>query len=405
MKKNLLEKSIVIFGAGKIGRSFIGQLFGCSGYQVVFIDVDQNMIDKLNALGSYRVIVKGESETEILVPHVRAISALDKEQVAVAISEANILAVSVGKNVLEKVIPSVAEGLRLRFDRDPDAPLDIIIAENMRSADHFIREKLEGRLSDHYPLDRLVGLVETSIGKMVPIMTASDLEKDPLAVFAEPYNTLIVDGKAFKSGIPDVKGLAPKENIKAWVDRKAFIHNLGHATAAYFGSFKYPEAIYMYEILGDEEVVRFTRETMQQAAASLQVAYPDDFKAGDLDAHIDDLLFRFKNKALKDTIFRVGHDLVRKLGADDRFIGAVHLAMETGMFYDKILEAASYAFSFDAKDEHGNYFQPDVLFKESLSVDFKLTMTGQLGLDPSFDSSIISDLKRLYQARNKQVNE
>jgi mannitol-1-phosphate 5-dehydrogenase len=234
---------------------------------------------------------------------------------------------------------------------------------------------------------------------MVPMMTSSDLEKDPLMVFAEPYNTLIVDAKAFKSGIPDVKGLAPKENIKAWVDRKAFIHNLGHATAAYFGSFRHPEATYLYEILKDEEVLRFTKETMKQAAASLQVAYPGDFKDGDLDDHIADLLYRFQNKALKDTIFRVGHDLVRKLGADDRFIGAVHLAMENGMPYNKILESASYAFSFSAKDENGHYFQPDVEFKESLAANFERTMTEKLGLDRTSDSSIISELKLLFAAR------
>lgn len=159
VQNNSIKKTLVIFGAGKIGRSFIGQLFGCGGYQVVFIDVDQNMIDRLNAFGSYRVIVKGEFETEILVPHVRAISALYREQLASAIAEASLLAVSVGKNVLEKVIPSIAEGLLLRYKKYPDLPLDLIIAENMRMAGNFIREKLEEHLPANYPLDRLVGLV------------------------------------------------------------------------------------------------------------------------------------------------------------------------------------------------------------------------------------------------------
>jgi len=239
---------------------------------------------------------------------------------------------------------------------------------------------------------------------MVPIMTSSDLEEDPLMVFAEPYNTLIVDAKPFKSGIPDVKGLAPKQNIKAWVDWKAFIHNLGHATAAYFGSFRHPEVTYLYEVLKDEDVLRFTKETMKQAAASLQVAYPEDFKNGDLDDHIHDLLRRFQNKALKDTIFRVGHDLVRKLGADDRFIGAVHFAVENAMPYNIILEAASSAFSFSAKDENGHYFQPDVGFKKSLAADFERTVTEKLGLGRTSDSSNISDLELLYAARCGQVN-
>ena len=105
----------------------------------------------------------------------------------------------------------------------------------MISAADFVREQLIKNLPSSFPVESMVGLIETSIGKMVPIMPLAELEKDPLVVFAEPYNTLILDGKGFKSPIPEIKGLAPKSNIKAWVDRKAFIHNLGHATAAYYG--------------------------------------------------------------------------------------------------------------------------------------------------------------------------
>ena len=52
-----------------------------------------------------------------------------------------------------------------------------------------------------YPFNELVGLVETSIGKMVPIMSQKDLEEDPLQVFAETYNTLIVSKRGFKNPI------------------------------------------------------------------------------------------------------------------------------------------------------------------------------------------------------------
>ena len=148
---------------------------------------------------------------------------------------------------------------------------------------------------------------------MVPIIPLAALEKDQLVVFAEPYNTLILDGKGFKSPIPEVKGLAPKSNIKAWDDRKAFIHNLGHATAAYYGYFMHPDAVYMYEVLDDSEVYRFTRDVMLQSADNLRAAYPEDFTAYDFEDHINDLIFRFRNIALQDTIFHVGQDLTRIL--------------------------------------------------------------------------------------------
>ena len=60
------KKSILIFGAGKIGRSFIGQLFGLSGYEVVFSDIDKELVDLLNLKRSYCVVIKGEKEEKLL---------------------------------------------------------------------------------------------------------------------------------------------------------------------------------------------------------------------------------------------------------------------------------------------------------------------------------------------------
>ncbi len=398
-KSQVEIRKIVIFGAGKIGRSFIGQLFGCSGYKVIFIDVDPIMITLLNKHGNYRVVIKGEKEDEIIVPNVKAISALDKDKVVDAVSTAGILAVSVGKNALEKVIPVIAAGLVQRFTNNPGTPLDIILAENMRSSANFVRTLLKMNLPSGFPVETMVGLIETSIGKMVPIIPLAELEKDPLVVFAEPYNILILDGKGFKSTIPAVKGLAPKNNIKAWVDRKAFIHNLGHATAAYYGYSLHPDSVYMYEVLDDSEVFRFTRNVMLQSAEILRTAYPGDFTASDLEDHIDDLIYRFRNKALQDTIFRVGQDLNRKLSVDDRFMGAIHLAMQYQKPYDKILEAMSFGLRFNAKDEVGNSFPSDVKFLDSIEKDFELTLMELLGFDTILDLSVIEKLKKLYKVK------
>jgi mannitol-1-phosphate 5-dehydrogenase len=266
----------------------------------------------------------------------------------------------------------------------------------MRSAGEFIKEKLLSYLPANFPIDQLVGLVETSIGKMVPIMPLTELEKDPLMVFAEPYNNLIVDRKGFKGPIPEVEGLCPKENIKAWVDRKAFIHNLGHATVAYFGAFKHPESTYIYEVLDDKTVYNFAREVMLQSAAVLQTFYPKDFTFEELETHIDDLLYRFRNKALKDTIFRVGQDRPRKLGQDDRFVGIIRLAESLGMNYDKILEAMSYAFYFQATDENGNKSTQDMLFENYLTKGVEYTLQKISGFDPVKDEILISEFIQYY---------
>ncbi len=395
------NRSIVIYGAGKIGRSFIGQLFSRSDYELVFIDIDQVIVEALNKRKSYSIIIKGGKEEHILVTNVRAISGLDEGKVAETISKASIMAVAVGKNALKMVIPSIAKGLKLRFDKTPDQALDIIIAENMRNAAEYFRKYLSECLPVDYPFKKLVGLVETSIGKMVPIMKKNDMEKDSLMVYAEPYNTLILDRNGFRCPIPVVEGLAPKNKIKAWVDRKAFIHNLGHTTVAYYGFYKFPRAIYIYEVLEDQNVYSFAHSVMHQAAEVLQVIYPDDYSLQELEEHIDDLLERFQNKALQDTVFRVGRDLYRKLCFDDRFVGIIRLAIQQGMAYNDILKAMVYGLFFRCSDEYGKQFPSDIDFFDNFDkkgLDHILQAVCMLDTDKDFN--MIRKINNLYSDLN-----
>lgn len=384
------KKCIVIFGAGKIGRSFIGQLFGRGGYEVVFVDIDKEIVDALNEQGQYKVVIKEQVTEEIVVENVRAIHGLQSDEVINAVSTAGILAVSVGKNALKNIIPVVAEGIDKRFREITGAPpLDIILAENMRSAASFVKDELTRFFIEDFEFTKKVGLVETSIGKMVPIMTADDLREDPLQVFAEAYNQLILDKKGFAGDIPGINGLEPKENIKAWVDRKAFIHNLGHATAAYYGFYRHPEHRYMYQVLADDIVYQFTKSVMDQAAEVLLQLHPDDFNFDDLQQHIDDLLTRFRNAALGDTVFRVGHDLRRKLGNDDRFMGIIKLCKELGLPYDKILKAMSFGFHFKARDEFGCMFPDDVRLLNEWQNDPSALLTHLCGLSDEADRAMV----------------
>ncbi len=356
---------LVLFGAGKIGRSFIGQLFARSGYEVVFMDINQKVIDALNSQHSYNVHVLDDVEETLHVENVRGVMSSDIEKVKEEIATASILATSVGKNVLKFIIPSIAEGLKRREELCPGSRLDIIIAENMRAADEYIHSLLQSSLPADYPLEDRVGLVETSIGKMVPLINNPDPE-DVLSVYAEAYNTLIVSADAFKNPIPEVTGMEAKKEINAWVDRKLFIHNFSHAAIAYAGYSKHPEMKYIYEVVEDEEIVDFAKKAVGQSAEALMREHPGVFTQMELEDHIADLLRRYHNKSLGDTIFRVGCDLKRKLSADDRIITPLLCASRAGLACDSILKVLEYALSFKATGEDGNMLPSDAVFHDEL---------------------------------------
>lgn len=393
--KAIKQDKIVILGAGKIGRSFIGQLFSRGGYEVVFIDVYQPVIDELNRRCNYNVVIKSDEESVINIQNVRGIFAGDVVKVTEEFASARIVAVSVGLKGLISIIPLIAKGLIKRLEIERASPLDIIIAENLRNAAEFMHNELNKYLPEGYPLEKQVGLIETSIGKMVPIMLKKDMEEDILQVFAEPYNTLILDKLAFKNPIPEIEGLAPKENMKAWVDRKLFIHNLGHATAVYLGYLSHPDSIYLYEVLFDNKLKDVVRNTMLQAADILLKKYPDEFTIESLTNHIDDLLRRFQNKALGDTLFRIGCDLQRKLGAEDRLAGAIHLARELKLPYDLILKALVIGCHFRATDEEGKMLPSDIEFDKIYISGIRNVLKNICGFNEINDLEVIEDAEKL----------
>lgn len=400
-----MRKKLVIFGAGKIGRSFIGQLFSRAGYQVTFIDIVPSVIDLLNQRKSYQVIIKAEQEEQLLIENVNGLLATDTQAVQNAVAEADMLAVSVGKNGLTKVIPRIAEGALLREKKYPGRALDIIIAENMRDAAEFMRHELAKHLPENFPQEKRFGLVETSIGKMVPIMSKKDEEADPLQVFAEPYNTLIVDKKGFINPVPDIPDLQAKENMKAWVDRKSFIHNLGHAATAYLGNFYFPEKKYIHEILEEPITRNEVKATMQQAGDILRAKYSEEFTHQAIEEHIKDLLQRFANRYLGDTVFRVGLDLPRKLGPEDRLFGAIKVARQYNKPYDKILKAAVAAIYFQATDEDGKLFSADAAFRQTHQDSLTKILTEVCEQDPVKDADLFAQARKIQEELKSELQK
>ncbi len=366
---------LVQFGAGNIGRSFIGQLFSRAGWEVVFIDIDEQIIEALNQKRRYTVQVKDRREQTITVKNVRGVSWYRTDVVKEEVCTADIAATAVGQKALGSIMKPLAEGLVLRNSRFPGKALDIIICENMHDAAEFFKKKLTEALPSGFPFDKTVGLVETSIGKMVPIMSEKDRAHDLLLVFAEAYNTLILDKNEFRGPIPNVPGLAPKENIRAYVDRKLFIHNMGHAVCGYTAFVFRPGSTFVWEAAEDEDIRNITRKAMWESGEALIAEYSEEFTRRTIEEHIEDLLMRFRNRALGDTIYRLGRDLYRKLGPDDRLIGSVRLCEKHGIKPAHIALGTASAFLFKAKDETGRLFESDKQFHEremSLGIDHVL---------------------------------
>ena len=318
-----------MYGGGNIGRGFIGATLSQSGYEVTFIDVAEPVVRALQEKHQYPVRhVSSEGYEDIMIEHVTAVNGNDQEAASEAIASCDIMATAVGARILKFIVPNIVAGLRKRWARS-DAPINIIICENLNDANKILEGMLKEQLSEEEKalFDARVGLVEASIGRMVPVQTEEMKDGDPMRVCVERYGFLPVDLAAFKGEVPEIQNLVPYEPFDFYIKRKLFIHNMGHATCAYLGG--YVGRKYIYQAIDDPEILSIVENAMLESAMALSQKYGVELET--LMLHITDLLGRFRNAALKDTCKRVGGDPARKLGAADRLIGSSLLCMEMGV--------------------------------------------------------------------------
>ena len=329
-------KKAIMYGAGNIGRGFIGQLFSMSGYEIGFVDVNEAVISKLNADKQYNIYVTdGDDYKTYTVKNAYGINGRDIPTVADEIASADIMATAVGVNILKFIAEPISAGVKARKARGIDTPLNIIICENMIGADEYLTEMIKSYLNDDEKayFDKYIALVEPSIGRMVPATPKHIAEKDFLAVCVEPYCELPVDRAAFKGEIPEIANMIPFSPFAFYIRRKLFMHNMSHALTAYLGALKGYE--YIWQANGDYDIRSTARDALAEISKAMAAEY--GVSPSDLEVFSYDLILRYDNKLLGDTVERVGKDTKRKLSENDRFVGAIRLCLKHGITPENII--------------------------------------------------------------------
>ena len=322
--------SAVIFGAGSVGRGFLGQLFSESGYEVVFVDVDATLIAALNARGGYTIhLVENDWAEKVTVSPVRALHSEETDAVAGALAEAGIAATAVGVRALPHIAPLVAAGVARRAKRKTHAPLNILICENMKDAAATFRRAVRRRVAEEHRTHFCtnVGFVDTVIARMVPPPTPKMRTLDPALIAVEPYKELPVDRSGFDGPIPEIAGMQPRDDFGFYTARKLYIHNAGHAMLGYLGYLRGHG--FGYQALEDEAIRPLLDKALAESQAGIVAEYGVDVAW--LEEHVSGLVRRFANRPLGDPTFRLARDPLRKLRPNDRLVGAARLAEKAGV--------------------------------------------------------------------------
>lgn len=332
-------KKAIQFGAGNIGRGFIGALLSNAGYHVVFADINEQMINELNEKKSYQIhILDLEKSVETITNVSGCLS--NGTDIIDEIASADIITTAVGPNVLKFIAPTIAQGIEARRNAGGGS-LNIIACENMVGATSHLQEQVLTHLSEEGKAyaEEHVGFANCSVDRIVPPFQGDSI----LDVGVEAFHEWIVEEPKLKGGTPDIDGMKLTDNLVAYVQRKLFTLNTGHAITAYIGFLKGLETI--DQSIQDDSVRAIVRPAMEESGAALVQKH--GFDADEHAKYIDKIETRFKNPYIRDEVIRVGREPLRKLGQADRLVGPVKMATEFDLGRDHLLKGIAAAFHYD----------------------------------------------------------
>jgi len=319
-------KKAVQFGAGNIGRGFVGQLLSQSDFETVFVEVRDDLISLINKKKEYKLKILGTQSYEIIIKNIRAVNVSDQDRVNKEIKIADIMATAVRPENLASIATLVCSGVIERAKNSITKPINILLCENLPKASKIFRSYLLKECPPIYLeyMNSHLGLVETIISRMVPPVPSSISSKDPLFIMAEEYNRLFANKNAFIGEVLEIKGLVAVDNFVAYQEQKLYTYNTGHAICAYVG-YRWGYE-YIWEAIRDKKVKQVVRGAMLETGEALVEKY--HFKKYEQEKFIDDFLLRLDNPALGDTVERVGRNPIRKLSFNERLIGAAKFCEE-----------------------------------------------------------------------------
>ncbi|WP_169581715.1 MULTISPECIES: mannitol-1-phosphate 5-dehydrogenase [Microbacterium] len=357
----------VHFGAGNIGRGFVGLLLHEGGYELVFSDVAAPLVDAINAVESYTVHEVGEGGRDTVVTGFRAInSAENPQQVVDEIATANVVTTAVGPTILKFVAPHIVAGLG---HRDPSAPpLQIMACENAINATDLLREEMVAVAGDGWEaVSAYAVFANTAVDRIVPAQP----EGSGVDVTVEPFFEWAIERPPFGEEPPHIPGAHFVDDLAPYIERKLFTVNTGHATTAYYGARAGIDTI--ADALADPTIAANVSATLEETSALLEAKHGLD--AAELAAYRATILARFRNAALPDTVWRVGRQPLRKLSRHERFVGPAAEAAEHGLKVDALVAAMRAALAFDDSEDPQSVDMQRML-REQDAASFTAAVTG-----------------------------
>ncbi|WP_296140933.1 aspartate carbamoyltransferase [uncultured Anaerococcus sp.] len=335
-------KLAIQFGAGAIGRGLLGKVLHDSDYHVLFVDVYQPIVDRINEDGYFTVELSDHDFESQKIDNVSALCSTneeDLEKIYEKITEAEIITTSVRVENLDSTSKIIAKGLEKR--NKADEKVNIMAFENAYRASDILKEDIIKNSSlSAEQIEEIATFPNTVTDRIVQ---NKEVDGKPVVEISDDFEAVIEQTKLDDPTSKPVKDAEYTDDIDKMLERKLFLVNGAHAATSYFGYNKGYKM--MNEAFEDEKILADVQNLMTESGNVLIKEHGLD--KDELENFKESKLNRFLKTASHDTIERVGRDPVRKLGENDRLVAPAIKAFDNDMPFDNLAKAIAYAFKYD----------------------------------------------------------
>lgn len=293
------NNKIAVIGAGKTGRGFVGRLLKEAKSDVVFVDKNKELVDKLNNEKSFTVSFFGNSRDSVKVDNYKAYTWDDVLLDNAVFDDVELILVSVCGQNLKDVGEMFSKTLK------DDKKYYIITCENASKPSVTLKNAIK---------DKNVAVSEATV-------FCTTIESDGYNINSENYPYLQCNAELLEGYVPGVASIKPINNFSDFLTRKLFTYNAASCVIAYVGALlgytDYGEAA------NDPTVLKLLDKNYAETNIAMHKEYGYDMKDQQEFAALSKV--KFCDRTIVDTVARNAREPQRKLGENERIIGASKL--------------------------------------------------------------------------------
>lgn len=376
-------KNVLIVGAGRLGKGFIGETFDNAGWNITFLDKDLRVIEELNKTGSFTVKVHRVEEEQIhTVTNFKAYTCDKAYSCLEAFLETDVIVLPLYPEDFEEAGQYLSQCFEEFHKIHPDRKLTLICITNKNYLIPEIEKSFKNPLTKETRqwFEKQVVIRDSIIRRGTDAESNYATEIDSVAV-----KSLLIQ-KPVNNDFSDVEWMELADKIEIMKDIKVTAINGPHATTAFLGYLKRYETIPESE--NDLEIMEIVKGVTEEIIAGIMKEYSIT------EEELQELIFFPEAKGiLPDSIYRVAYDPIRKLAKGDRLTGAAETNLKHGLDFTQIATGIAAGFAYaEPKDKKALKLQQEV---NELGIEKAVPKYIGLPEDHTITQTVLKQYKKL----------